>query len=314
MAKKVTSENCLSRESGLVVFFLMLFTTILLTTTAFTVDSARAYDEHRKLQIAADAAALASVNALGSDSSYSSLRSVVDSVAQANGISPTELQDVTTRCGTWNAQTFTLEANDTCDPSSTAVEVMLQRTLSFGLSNIVNKPSFNVTARSVGYLPPPQGSCIRPFGIEESLLLNENIQEGDTFSISVTNGGNWGKLDIGGNASSGQTYTELMTTNACDEAIEIGSFVSPGTGFAEVRQVFDAIAEDPNQPDAERNMIFAAISDMDNGNHDVEIRRFIKVDFISQEGNGSNWTALFRLVEWDAEPEPAIYPTRQLVQ
>ena len=54
----VRDERTSHADSGFVMFMFMFITAVLLTSVAFAVDMGRAYDEQRKIQIIADAAAL----------------------------------------------------------------------------------------------------------------------------------------------------------------------------------------------------------------------------------------------------------------
>lgn len=314
MIRKSTSPP--TSESGFVILLFFIFTAIMMTSLAFAVDMGKAYDQQRQIQIAADAASLAAVNTLGARASYSTMLSTVGAIAAANGITTEELMEQPPRCGTWSEGHFVPHSGRVCNQTSTAVEVTIKRSVPTNFARMANKSEFNLTAQSVGYMPPPTGgSCIRPFGIEESYLSCLNISDGDTFSVSGTQGsGTWGKVDINGNASSGEQYTSLMLTNICDEQISAGNRISVGTGNAAINQVFESLLSDASPPFAWQNMVFAVTSDFGNGNGLVQIKRFIRVDLLSQQGQGKKWTATFRIVELDAQPDPPTQPSRQLMQ
>jgi len=309
---RITHRN----ESGVVVFVFMLMTVVLLTSVAFAVDMGRAYDEQRQLQIVADAAALSAVGALGSNTNYNNVISTVGAIARSNGATMDEILGSEPRCGTWEDGEFVPSKGRSCPRSANAVEVTVARTIPANFARIVNTYSFNLRATAVAYLPPPEGgNCIRPFGIEQSHLQKLNISPGGTFSVSGTQeAGNWGKIDLDCNASSGEEYTQLMLNNLCDEAIAPGRYISTGTGNAQIEQAFQALLEDTSPPYAGNNMVFAVTSDFGKGNSEVQILRFIKVDLLSQEGSGGKWRANFRLVEWDAVPELPRAPTRRLMK
>lgn len=303
-------------ESGFVIALFFIFTAVVLTSLAFAIDLGKAYDQQRQIQIAADAASLAAVASLGPDTSYTTVLSTAAKIALANGITNNELMQEPPRCGTWHDGIFRAHATQLCDQTSTAVEITIKRSVPSHFAHVTSKSEFDLTARAVGYMPPPtNGSCIRPFGVEESFLSSLALEDGGSFSVSGTQGsGNWGKVDIHGNASSGEEYTSLMLNNVCDELIGAGNFVSIGTGDAAINQVFETLLSDSTPPYAWQNMVFAVTSDFGNGNTTVQIRRFIRVDLIGQNGQGKNWQATFKIVELDAEPEPASQPTRQLMQ
>lgn len=306
----------LRNDSGFVVFMFMLLSVLLITSVAFAVDIARAYDEQRQLQIVADAAALSAVGALSTGASYTNILSTVTAIAQANAATVDEVLETAPRCGSWKEDEFVPSRGQSCPSSANAVEVHVQRTVPAQFANVLGKHHFELRATAVAHLPPPEGgNCIRPFGIEQS-HLDEALSSGQaTFSISGTQtSGNWGKIDIYGNSSSGTEYTTLMLNNVCDEAIAAGKYVSVGTGSAQIDQVFQALLEDTNPPLAGKNMVFAVTSDFGNGNSQVQIQRFIKVDLLSQEGSGPRWRANFRIVEWDAQPEAPVAPSRRLMK
>ena len=105
-----------------------------------------------------------------------------------------------------------------------------------------------------------------------------------------------------------------MLHNLCDEQIAAGNSVSSGTGNAAIEQVFETILNDTTTPLASQNMVFAITTDFGVGNSLVQILRFIRVDLLSQEGNGQKWRATFKIVELDTQPDSLDQPTRQLVQ
>ena len=312
----VRDERPSSNDSGFVMFMFMVITAVLLTSVAFAVDMGRAYDEQRKIQIVADAAALSAIGMLGSNSNYTTTVSVITAIAQANGATVDEIMEREPRCGRWENGQFVPSKGRSCPSSANAVEVNVERTLPTQFAHIMSQPSITLRATAVAYLPPPEGgNCIRPFGIEESYLEDLNVSEGALFTVRGTQGsGNWGKIDLGGNASSGEEYTRLMLTNLCDDQVAPGHYVSSGTGNARIEAVFQALLEDTSPPFAASNMVLAVTSDFRNGNSQVQIRRFIKVDLLSHEGAGCNWQASFRIVEWDAQPDLPTQPSRRLMR
>jgi hypothetical protein len=311
-----TNEEDLRSQRGFVVLLFLLLAVVLFTSLAFAVDMGKAFDQQRKIQIAADAASLAALHALGSDTSYSKVLATVLQIAQANHIDDSEVILEAPRCGTWSNDTFTPLTQGVCRDTSTAVEVTIRRRIPTNFARFIHQNEFNLSARAVAALSPPQQRiCIRPFGIEDSFLSSLGVGNGDTFAVSGTQeSGNWGKLDINGNASSGEEYTNLMLHNLCDEQIAIGSSVSAGTGNAAIEQVFETLLNDTGTPPAGSNMVFAVTTDFGVGNSAVEILRFVRVDLVAQQGRGQRWTATFRIVEMDTQPDPPSYSTRQLVQ
>jgi hypothetical protein len=304
------------KERGFVVFMLMVFAAILMMSLAFAVDIGRAHDQQRQIQIAADAASLAALGSLERSSSYADVLATVAMIANANGVSLQELMESPPRCGIWSNGSFVPQTANQCDSSSTAVEVSINRSLPAHFARLLNRSTFDLTARAISYLPPAtNGSCIRPFGVENSFLSRLGLPAGDTFSIEGNQGsGSWGKLDIGGNMSSGTQYTTMMQNNVCHQDVAVGNPISVGTGNAQIEEVFKTLLDDSTPPRAAENMVIALTSDFGSGNSSVLIERFIKVDLIAQSGTGQRWQATFRIVEWDAKPQPPSQPLRQLVK
>lgn len=302
--------------SGFVVFIFMLTLSVLLTSMVFAIDVGRAHDQRRQLQNVADATALAATGALGAGTDYTKMVSVVTEIARANGATVEEIMAIEPRCGIWEDGKFTAGGFHSCTSSMNAVEVSVTRSVPTTFARLLKQDAFQLRTSAVAYRPAPVGgNCIRPFGIEQSALNNVSGFTGENFSVGGTQEvGNWGKLDIVGNSSSGVEYTRLMLTNLCDEAIKAGGYVSSGTGSAQIDQVFQSLLEDTSPPLASRNMVFAVTTDSRRGNSTVQILRFIKIDLLGHSGSGPRWRADFRVVEWDAQPDSPVQSTRRLVK
>lgn len=314
MSRKRNSP--IETQRGFVAVLVSLFFVVLVTSVGFAVDIGRAQDEKQQIQIAADAASFAAAAVLGPQTDLSTVTARVESIAKANGASLEEVRKSPPRCGAWTNGAFVPHARNVCDSQTTAVEVTVSRAVPMKFAKMVRSEDISIEARSVSYIPPAvSGNCIRPFGVEASLLNSIAPAVGSTITVGGTQeSGNWGKIDLNGNSSSGQVFTSLMMNNLCDEGIGRGKYVTTGTGNAQIWQVFDTLLADETPPLAWQGMIFAVTSDMDGGNCTVQIERFIKVDLLSQRGSGSNWRATLRIVDLDAEPESPVVPTRQIVQ
>ena len=301
-------------ERGLVFFLATLLLAVSSTLIAYTINLGFAHQERQKIQAAADAASLAGVNALGEGTSYATVLSTILSTTAANGVTDSEALITQPECGSWSAS-FSPQSAQSCDETSNAVEVTIHRSVPTLLGKLFNTPAFNLSARAVSYKPiEPPGHCIRPFGIEQS-SLPANITSGATVTVNGTqSAGNWGKIDLDGNSSSGTVYTDLMTTNLCDNAIFAGSTVSVGTGNAAISQVFQTLLADTTPPLAGRNMVVAVTTDFPNGNGTIQILKFILVDLVSQSGSGSKWSATFAVKDSDANPQNPTLQPRALVE
>lgn len=303
------------RERGVVLVLFAAGLPICLAFLVFAVDVGRAYSERRRIQVVADAAALAALTKLGSGVTYDGVMARITSVANANGVATSEITGIGPRCGTWLGGVFTPAATGVCEVASNSVEVTIRRQLNFYFPALMSADTLLLEGRAVGYIPPSQGNCIRPFGIEESTLVGRGLVEGNTFTVRGTqSSGNWGKIDLDGNSSSGTVYTQLMLNNLCNQAIAAGNWVSAGTGNAQISQVFQTLLGDTTPPYAWQNMVFAVTSDFPNGNGLVQIRRFVRVDLVSQRGNGQGWSATMRIVQLNARPDSSTPQKRQLVE
>lgn len=319
----VIGANCMrarqyleSQERGIVMVLFSMFLVILCSFLAFSVDLGHSYNERHKMQVAADSASLAGLNALVAGTTYDHVLQAIISNGSYNEVSSSEITATRPRCGIWNQDTFIPQTEGECDNTSTAVEVTIRRSLPTGIGSLFGLAPSTIETRAIGYKPLYRpGKCIRPFGIENSYFSQLNVSIGSTFTVDGSqSAGNWGKLDINTNASSGAAFTEAMLSNICDDSIVPGSYVSAGTGNAQISQVFQTLLADTTLPLASQSMVFAITSDFPNGNGQVQLLKFIRVDLLSQRGSGQNWQATLRAVDLDAEPEHTIPPDRELMQ
>jgi hypothetical protein len=307
----VTSKH----ERGVVLVLFLSFLGVCMAFLVFAVDVARALSEKRKLQAVADVASLSALNRLGQNTSYTQVVDRVVSVASLNGATAAEVTEVAPRCGRWVAGAFVPTNGGGCEPTSDSVEVTVRRNMPLFFPHWFSRDSLLLESRAVGYQPPPVRNCIRPFGIEESAISGMNLRDGSIFTITGTqSSGNWGKIDLDGNSSSGTVYTDLMLNNLCNDAFVAGGWVSAGTGNAQISQVFQTMLSDATPPLAWSNLVFAVTSDFPRGNGVVQIRRFMRVDILSERGNGQGWSGTMRVSQLDAQPDSAMPEPRQLVE
>lgn len=316
MTRQRFTHTTHSSESGFVLVLFCLLLSSIIGFLAFAIDLSRLYSERRGLQIAADAISFAGATALGPSADYPSVAASVSYIADANSITDAEVNATPPRCGIWQSGIFVPQIAGTCDQTSTAVEVNLSRSVPTSFASFFVPGPTSISVRSVTYRPTfTPGNCIRPFGVEDSYLSRLQLSEGQTFTVNGTQGpGNWGKIDLYGNASSGAEYSNLMLNNVCDDQIAAGASVSVGTGNAQISDVFSTILSDSTPPYAWHGMVFAVTTDFPNGNGVVEILRFIRVDLIAQQGNGQNWSATLKITDLTAEPDPRDPPLRQLME
>lgn len=305
----------MSKERGAVVVLFAAGLATFLVFLVFVVDIARILVEKRAIQNMADILSLGALHRLGAGASYALVEERVVALAEANGVGYTEVTAQRPRCGVWLSGAFVPHASEECDRTTTAIEVTVRRDVPLIFQYWLPGEGMSIVARAVGYLPPTQSNCIRPFGIEESALSAAGVSQGGTFTIRGTQGaGNWGKIDLDGNSSSGTVYTGLMLDNQCDAAFAAGNWVSAGTGNAQISNVFETMLGDSTPPFAWQNLVFAVTSDFPQGNGLVQIRRFMRVDLVSQRGTGQGWMATVRVMQLNAEPDPAPSRKRELVE
>lgn len=305
-------------QSGFVVVFFALIFSVVLICAALTFDLGLSLVTERKLHYATDAAALAGVGIL--PTSDQNISTEVQALVQGNGFGAADVTAV--QCGRWRdplspqatptAQNsgqfvFTACANGNGAPCSActdaqanAVRVTGRRGVGAIFANVVGLSSFSPHVESIAYRSGAGSGCMRPFGIELPSLNNIGISY--TFTVGKNAPGNWGKLDIGGNMSSGRNFEEAMLNGVCDEEVALNSNVTTGTGFGgSIANVFSEF--DQSQHISKRyDMIIGVTTGFPNGNGGVTLLEFIKVDFVSQTGSGGNWRGTFRLKERNVVP------------
>lgn len=294
-------------DGGFVLLFCTFLIVVLFAITALVFDFGRALVERHRISIASDAASIAALNVLGPGTSYNAVLSEVYSIVQFNNVLPGEILSV--RCGTWSGGNFTPQAAGVCNGSSNSVQVESRRVVPTFFARLIGVADLSPRVSALAHVTGVSaGACIRPFGVESSyfngLYSPNGIQIGQTFTVGGhQSAGNWGKIDINGNTP--DDWQGNMLNDQCDPLIQLGAIFQGDTGFSQVRQVFNAIAQDQTPPPASVGMIIALTSDFPNGGSgNVTLHEFIKVDFLSHSGNGQNWQGQFRLVERNVAPPP----------
>jgi hypothetical protein len=300
LAKKKPSLRAL----GFFIPLTGLLLGILLAFAALAIDIGRTLWNKRKMQIALDAGAFAAVDLLPGTTIPTGL-TLDEAIAQqalafvaANDMPPDAVTLIS--CGQWIRPNFTpLESCANSGVNAVRLEgrgsvpTMFARVIGFAaLSPRVQ----SIAVKNIGAF----SNCIRPIGIAMPTIVD--LELGDTFTIQSSAGGNWTKLDIGGNMSSGNKFLPALLNGTCNAKYEVGETVSSGTGFGgSINKAFDQFSSIENQHKA-LGMPVAVIPEFVNGNADVTIMEFIRVDFVSQTGNGFNWEGTFRLLERNIDP------------
>jgi len=284
-----------NNSSGAVLVLVSLFMAAAFGFAALVVDVGNAYLEDRRIQYGSDAAAMAGARIIEENfpADLDLVLAVAEEVAFANGITVEELQSGSgIQLGEWNGSEFTAyQTPYTSGQSSTvnAVLVGARRQADTFFSKIYNVSSLPVFRHGIASTPLEQDqSCLKPFGLEfTGLPDSENIIWGETMiPVGVNSPGNWGKLNIGGNMSSGTNFENAMLNNVCNEADSpfayVGDEVQTAPGFAgTVRSVFEDLLADPDT--SKRRMVFPVVTEFGNGSSWVEILSFLELELISLE-------------------------------
>ncbi len=302
-------------ESGSAIVLFVLCISVLAMITALVVDAGRGFMQQRNVHFSLDAAALAGVVKLDGGTETDAYNEAY-MIARENGVSAVELQNSNNiQIGTWDESAKTFQAYPSPIPSASpatsptpmanAVQLLTTRnvdgyfTAFFGIKELL--PS----ARSVAYMPITTVNnplCLKPFAIESSSLISEfgdlnfiDWLNSGPYPITIGNNSpaNWGKIDLGGNMSSGNNFRDAMLNGICDPSSipAPNTLISPGTGFGgPIKSIFDSIYNDPDT--TKRRMLFMRVSDFPNGNSgDISNHGFVEVEMTGLTlSNGQNWT------------------------
>ncbi|MFN8388762.1 MAG: TadG family pilus assembly protein [Bdellovibrionota bacterium] len=284
-------HSLVNSERGVSAILLAVTATAIVAVAALAIDLGEGFRQKRLLSIATDAGALYGAQALyylhtSNPTPTQANRIVADAAnfttENAPGTAPT------VELGVWNAGTFT--------PASAgvnAVRVKNQKVMPTVFTGIWGINSILPNTESVAAMGPAGGAdCLIPWGLAKSFLQGRNF--GDTLTIPQQSNGNWGKLDINGNMSSGPNYLDAMEHGLCGYPLEVGDTVSPGTGNAQLQNAFDGrLASNPI-------VTIPIVNAFGNGNANVTIVGFAVVQLIAQRGNGGGWSGDFKLLDLPA--------------
>lgn len=308
-----TSRVNYSRPGGFVLVFFSFCLFVMFCLCALVLDIGDAFFNKHRIQLGADIAAVASAAKLRTGGWLSAAETFaelneVDSETEIDSIEPGCFDSAATPPSFSPLDSFSTEnpgppITAACpSPQKLAVRVRSHRQVPAFFGKISGVSSLRPAVTAVAVLPESSSkNCIRPFGVEQGLL--DGLETGDGFTTGDPDPGNWGKLNIGGNMSSGNRFEEAMLSDTCDESVEVGSRILTGTGFGgPINKVFDTLTL-PKNYSKSQGMIIPVTSPFPNGRSDtVEILEFIKVDFVSQTGSGNNWRGTFRIVARNVAP------------
>ena len=303
MVTKLAPMNTAPQRGGTVLVMFAIMLVVLCGAAALTVDLGNTRDQSRLAQNAVDAAALAGARLVGRTPD-DELAQEARALAQANGL--TENDGVIVLCGRWQGGAFAAcdsggggAACLSCsDSSANAVRVSARRQVGMVFAQLLGVEQLAPAVEATAMMPIlVLNYCMRPFGVELRAL--DGVNEGDLFTVGSDAPGNWGKLDIGGNMSSGTNFENAMVNGICNADVALGASIETGTGFGgSIRNVMNEVV----QQGSENGMVIGLVSPFPNGNGQVTLEEFITVDYVRQSNSGGNWQGTFRLVERNTAP------------
>lgn len=271
----------------------------LLVIASLVVDVGMVRVQHRQINIAADAGAMAGVlKLLDPTSSTTDVVTEAQNAAAANGLTAAEIAARgTIDVGNWDGSQFVSGASPL-----NAVRVPGERSVLFSLGRLI-WTQMNPAVDSIASLAAANDvSCVIPFGLEWPALFDVNnnnaplYQPGDLFVLTRQDAGNWGKIDIGGNMSSAPNFIHAMQDIDCSpEVVSVGDSYTVGSGSAGMAGVKDAFEwRLQNEP----VLTMAIVDDFPNGNSStVNVMGFVVVEIMSVTGSGNNWTITLKFLD-----------------
>ncbi len=270
-------------EKGVTNIIFAMTSAVIVGAAAFSIDVGDALWEHRQLQNVTDACALASVQRLYNGGTHTQIYNESAVLAAANyraaSITSVEL-------GRWENSAFT---PGKVNPNAVRVSASNQVATFFG--RIWGQNILNPQARSVAAMTGSnEVDCLIPYGVDDDVL--KTIKFGDTIDVSKDDPGNWGKIDIDGNMSSGQKFNDAMRSGLCGSIVRIGDKFDPAPGFAGVVTGFD------DRMDINPIVVMPVVDNFDNGSStQVTVVGFIVAQLVAQKGKGSKWSGELKFLK-----------------
>jgi Flp pilus assembly protein TadG len=284
-------------ESGLTIVILALLMTGLVGFAALAVDVAIVLNQQRKAHVGTDAGALAGARLLTNlVQNVSAVMLEAKDVAAANGVTAAEIAaapEGDVQVGIWTTS-GTFLANQTTGGRYNAVKVSARRHVTLNFGQVVGISSMDPRVESVAMLTG-LGTALSPipFGLGISLLDGKDFVTNNIVTVDgQQDAGNWGKLDVGRQMSSGQEFEQAMqdAANGIDGTpVSVGQDLSAGTGFAGIRQGFAAVMGMP--------VVIPIVNSFPSGNSSpVEVLGFVVAIPIAAHSGGQNFTLTLQLV------------------
>ena len=310
--KKERSEREIA--SAFVLTTIML--AVLCGFAAMAFDLGRTYVRKRQMFFAADAGTIAGVAKLiptitdpsGVAAMVADAEAEAASIAATNGLAS---PDIVIESGNWNPANNPKFDDYPTDPSVdpyNAIKISGASEVDSVFAQVIGVSALFPSVDSIA-VGESNIICMKPFGVEIDTLEPGGVplQPGDKFEVSgQSEAGNWGKLDIGGNMSSGNNFEDAMLgSGACDAGIGIGNSMEPGTGFGgPIGQIFDDIIADPDY--SVREMTLAVVDNFVQGNHPVVLMNFLRArltpTYCCNYDGGAGFEAEFEVIEYPVDP------------
>lgn len=272
----------------------LLCLTLMVLLTAFAIDLSGTYNSKQQLQAAIDSAALAGAGqlALGASTSQALRAAAVTEarvIANANFVTDDELAaGLNIDVGRWNiaAREFTVDA----EPFN-AIRVGARRNVGVFFAKFFGRDFLNVGGVAISAVSGlGQAQCLPPFAVLDTLVTG--LEPGNTFSVSRSSPGNWGKIDLRDDISGEQDYREAIRDGVCDVTLSVGESIGTSTGFSGV----------DNGINDRRNLnpviLLPVVDNFPQGQSSpTQTVGFVEVEIISTSGSGNNWQGVFEIRE-----------------
>ena len=278
-------------QSGMVLIFVVTMLGFLLSMVAIALDLGFAWVEQRRMQIATDAAALAAVTRIDDSLSPSANLALATpeaiDISVANGLTTAELvRGGATDVGHWDGSSYVVGGVPV-----NAIRVRAARSLPVQFARLLGWTHLTPGVESVARQTyPGKTNCLIPFGIKESVV--SGLSFGSILNIGSRSPGNWGKIDIDGNMSSLPLFVDAMINGLCSREVSVGEQFNPGTGFAGIKQGFDARI--PINPVVK----IPIVDNFPSGSSaKIAIRGFAVVRLLTHGRSGANWSGEIEFLE-----------------
>ncbi|MEZ4753039.1 MAG: TadG family pilus assembly protein [Bdellovibrionota bacterium] len=282
-------SNPSNPESGSILIFFTIVISLLFAFVALVAGLGNAMRESRAIQAATDASAFAAASIVG-DTYYTDdqVKNYAKNFAEINGINLSSEINGYVEVGnyTYNSSLKTHNFTSGGTPRN-AVRVPTRRNVDTWFSSVVDFNQVRTKAHTVAVGPDVTGNCVKPFGFSNQIL--GVFTPGTVITVGSETPGNWGKVDVDGNMSSGPNFASAMYNDTCNTTVNVGSQFSPGTGSSgTLKTIFQTLFNS-----GDREMTLLVVDGFPNGNNGVvTVEKFALADLVAvSDLGGSRWTA-----------------------